>query len=144
MPVQFYPVRSDRLRSALPPAGFRQISAPSTYRYAALFSAADKGFPQISNLECNTVPVTDPNAFTLSCHYNSFPVHSSETCTNCLVTLRFRQLFHNKTNRNFRHEEEPSWEGSCSSAIRQNPHDQLNAKFRCHCHKSPAFFRIPI
>ena len=70
MPTQFYPVRSHRLRSALPPACFRQITAPSTDIYAPLFSAADKVFPQISNLECNTVPVTDPNAFTLSYHYN--------------------------------------------------------------------------
>jgi hypothetical protein len=63
--MQFYPVRCDRLRSALPPAGFRQITASSREGYAALFSAADKVFPQISNLEHNKVPVSDTNTVTL-------------------------------------------------------------------------------
>jgi len=69
------PVRQAEVGLALPPAGFRQITAPSTYRHAALFSAADKVFLQISNLESNTIPVTDPNAFTLLRHYNSFPFY---------------------------------------------------------------------
>jgi hypothetical protein len=69
------PVRQAEVGLALPPAVFRQITAPSTHRYTALFCAADKVFPQISNLESNTVPVTDPNAFTLLRHYNSFPFY---------------------------------------------------------------------
>jgi hypothetical protein len=66
------PVRQAEVGLALSPAGFKQTTAPSTHGYAALCSAADKVFPQISNLESNTVLVTDPNAFTLLWHYTSF------------------------------------------------------------------------
>jgi hypothetical protein len=64
-PMQNYPVRPDRLRSALPPAGFRLITTPTREGYVTLFSATDKVFPQISNLESNKVPVSDPNTVTL-------------------------------------------------------------------------------
>ena len=114
-----YPVRQAEV--GLSVCRFQTNHCPLHRYICRVFSAADKVFPQISNLECKTVPVTDPNAFTLSCHYCSFPVHSSGDLFELSVTLHFRQSFHNKTKHELSPQKEPSWEAICSSVIQQTP-----------------------